>query len=101
MPVQLAGNVKHGGLYEIGFGITLGELVNDIRGGAASGRPVRAVKVGGPLGAYFPPSMFHLPFDYAALAQAGGLIGHAAITVFSHSVEMPQLARYPLAFHPE
>lgn len=71
MPVQLAGNVKHGGLYEIGFGITLGELVNDIGGGTASGRPVRAVQVGGPLGAYFPPSMFDLPFDYEAFAQAG------------------------------
>lgn len=98
MPVQLAGNVKHGGLYEIGFGITLGALVNDIGGGAASGRPVRAVQVGGPLGAYFPPSMFHLPFDYEAFAQAGGLIGHAGITVFDDSVDMAQMARFAMEF---
>lgn len=98
MPVQLAGNVKHGGLYEIGFGITLGELVNGIGGGTASGRPVRAVQVGGPLGAYFPPSMFHLPFDYEAFAQAGGLIGHAGITVFDDSVDMAHMARFAMEF---
>lgn len=98
MPVQLAGNVKHGGLYEIGFGITLGELVNDIGGGTASGRPVRAVQVGGPLGAYFPPSMFHLPFDYEAFAGAGGLIGHAGITVFDDSVDMAHMARFAMEF---
>jgi len=98
MPVQLAGNVKHGGLFEIGFGITLGELVNEIGGGTASGRPVRAVQVGGPLGAYFPPSMFHLPFDYEAFAAAGGLIGHAGITVFDDSVDMAGMARFAMEF---
>jgi formate dehydrogenase iron-sulfur subunit len=98
MPVQLAGNVRHGGLYEIGFGITLGELVNEIGGGTASGGPVRAVQVGGPLGAYFPPSMFHLPFDYEAFAQAGGLIGHAGITVFDDSVDMAHMARFAMEF---
>jgi formate dehydrogenase iron-sulfur subunit len=98
MPVQLAGNVRHGGLYEIGFGITLGELVNDVGGGTASGRPVRAVQVGGPLGAYFPPGMFHLPFDYESFAQAGGLIGHAGITVFDDSVDMAHMARFALEF---
>ncbi|MDE0946054.1 MAG: formate dehydrogenase [Sphingobium sp.] len=98
MPVQLAGNVRHGGLYEIGFGITLGELVNAIGGGTASGRPVRAVQVGGPLGAYFPPGMFHLPFDYEAFAAAGGLIGHAGITVFDDSVDMAHMARFAMEF---
>ncbi len=98
MPVQLAGNVRHGGLFEVAFGITLGELVNDIGGGTESGRPVRAVQVGGPLGAYFPPSMFDLPFDYEAFAQAGGLIGHAGITVFDDSVDMAQMARFAMEF---
>ena len=98
MPIQLAGNVKHGGLYEIGFGITLGELVEDIGGGTASGRPVRAVQVGGPLGAYFPPSKFDLPFDYEAFAAAGGLIGHAGITVFDDSVDMAHMARFAMEF---
>ncbi|ARS26172.1 NADH-ubiquinone oxidoreductase-F iron-sulfur binding region domain-containing protein [Sphingomonas sp. KC8] len=98
MPIQLAGNVRNGGLFEIGFGITLGELVNEIGGGTASGRPVRAVQVGGPLGAYFPPSMFDLPFDYEAFTAAGGLIGHAGITVFDDSVHMAAMARFAMEF---
>jgi len=98
MPIQLAGNVKNGGLYEIGFGVTLGELVEEIGGGTESGRPVRAVQVGGPLGAYFPPSMFDLPFDYESFAAAGGLIGHAGITVFDDSVDMAMMARFAMEF---
>jgi formate dehydrogenase iron-sulfur subunit len=98
MPVQLAGNIKHGGLFEVAFGITLGALVNDIGGGTASGRPVRAVQVGGPLGAYIPPSQFDLPFDYEAFAAADALIGHAGITVFDDSVDMAQMARFALEF---
>ncbi|MEA3028814.1 MAG: formate dehydrogenase iron-sulfur subunit [Sphingomonadales bacterium] len=98
MPIQLAGNIRNGGLFETGFGITLGELVNDIGGGTLSGRPVRAVQVGGPLGAYFPPSMFHLPFDYEAFAAADGLIGHAGIVVFDDSVDMARMARFAMHF---
>jgi formate dehydrogenase iron-sulfur subunit len=98
MPIQLAGNIRHGGLFEVGFGITLGELVNDIGGGTASGRPVRAVQVGGPLGAYHPPSEFHLPFDYEAFAAADGLIGHAGITVFDDAVDMSAQARFAFQF---
>ncbi|WP_375392381.1 NADH-ubiquinone oxidoreductase-F iron-sulfur binding region domain-containing protein [uncultured Sphingomonas sp.] len=98
MPVQIAGNVRNGGLFEVGFGITLGELVNGVGGGTESGRPVRAVQVGGPLGAYFPPSMFHLPFDYEAFAAAGGLIGHAGITVFDDRVDMAHMARFAMEF---
>ncbi len=98
MPVQLAGNVKYGGLFEVGFGITLGELVNDIGGGTESGRPVRCVQVGGPLGAYIPPSRFDLPFDYEAFAAADALIGHAGITVFDDTVNMAQMARFAMEF---
>ena len=98
MPVQLAGNVKHGGLFEVAFGITLGELVNDIGGGTDSGRPVRCVQVGGPLGAYIPPSQFDLPFDYEAFAAADALIGHAGITVFDDTVDMAQMARFAMEF---
>jgi formate dehydrogenase iron-sulfur subunit len=98
MPIQLAGNVRHGGLFEVAFGITLGELVNDIGGGTDSGRPVRCVQVGGPLGAYIPPSQFDLPFDYEAFAAADALIGHAGITVFDDTVDMAQMARFAMEF---
>ncbi len=98
IPIQLAGNLKHGGLYETAFGMTLGQLVNDIGGGTLSGRPVKAVQVGGPLGAYFPPSLFDTVFDYEAFTAAGGLIGHAGIVVFDESVDMLNQARFAMEF---
>lgn len=98
MPVQLAGNIRYGGLYEVPFGITLGELVLGVGGGTASGRPVRAVQVGGPLGAYFPPHLFDTPFDYEAFAAKDGLIGHGGITVFDDTVDMARMARFALEF---
>jgi formate dehydrogenase iron-sulfur subunit len=98
MPIQLAGNIKCGGLFECGFGVTLGELVNDIGGGTRSGRPVRAVQVGGPLGAYFPPSLFGTPFDYEAFAARDGLIGHGGIVVFDDTVDLAKQARFAMEF---
>ena len=98
MPVQLAGNVKFGGLFEAGFGLSLGELVNDIGGGTLSGRPVRAVQVGGPLGAYFPPSLFDTPFDYEAFTARDGLIGHGGIVVFDDTVDLAKQARFAMEF---
>jgi formate dehydrogenase iron-sulfur subunit len=98
MPIQLAGNIRHGGLFETAFGIMLGELVDDIGGGTASGRPVRAVQVGGPLGAYFPRALFDTPFDYEAFAARDGLIGHGGIVVFDDSVDMARQARFAMEF---
>ncbi len=98
MPIQLAGNVKYGGLFETAFGVTLGELVDDIGGGTASGRPVRAVQVGGPLGAYFPRALFDTPFDYEAFAARDGLIGHGGIVVFDDTVDMAKQARFAMEF---
>jgi formate dehydrogenase iron-sulfur subunit len=98
MPIQLAGNIRHGGLFETAFGITLGELVDDIGGGTHTGRPVRAVQVGGPLGAYFPRSLFDTPFDYEAFAARDGLIGHGGIVVFDDSVDMAKQARFAMEF---
>jgi formate dehydrogenase iron-sulfur subunit len=98
MPIQLAGNIKHGGLFETAFGITLGELVDDIGGGTRSGRPVRAVQVGGPLGAYFPRALFDTPFDYEAFAERDGLIGHGGIVVFDDTVDMAKQARFAMEF---
>ena len=98
MPVQLAGNVKRGGLYELAFGVTLRELVFDIGGGTASGRPLRAVQVGGPLGAYFPEHLLDTPLDYKAMSKAGGLLGHGGIVVFDDSVDMARQARFAFEF---
>ncbi|HEV2567103.1 NADH-ubiquinone oxidoreductase-F iron-sulfur binding region domain-containing protein [Sphingomonas sp.] len=98
MPVQLAGNVRHAGLFETAFGLTLGELVYEVGGGTASGRPVKAVQVGGPLGAYFPPALFDTIFDYEAFAARDGLIGHAGVTVFDDSVDMAEQARFAFEF---
>jgi formate dehydrogenase iron-sulfur subunit len=98
MPIQLAGNIKHGGLFETAFGITLGGLVDDIGGGTASGRPVKAVQVGGPLGAYFPRALFDTPFDYETFAKRDGLIGHGGVVVFDDTVDMAKQARFAFEF---
>jgi formate dehydrogenase iron-sulfur subunit len=98
LPFQLAGNIKHGGLVEKAFGITLRELLYDYGGGAASGRPIRAVQVGGPLGAYLPESRFDTPLDYEAFAAVGGMIGHGGVVVFDDTVDMAQMARYAMEF---
>jgi len=98
MPIQLAGNIKNGGLYETAFGVTLGELVDQIGGGTLSGRPVRAVQVGGPLGAYFPRALFDTPFDYEAFAAQDGLIGHGGVVVFDDTVDMAAQARFAFEF---
>jgi len=98
MPIQIAGNVKHGGLFEAAFGITLGEIINDIAGGTATGRPVRAVQAGGPLGAYVPPQQFHLPYDYEAFTKADALIGHGGLVVFDDKVDMAKMARFAMEF---
>jgi formate dehydrogenase iron-sulfur subunit len=98
MPLQLAGNIKYGGLFETAFGVTLGEIIDDIGGGTFTGRPVRAVQVGGPLGAYFPRALFDTPFDYEAFAARDGLIGHGGIVVFDDSVDMSKQARFAMEF---
>ena len=98
IPVQIAGNVKYGGLFETAFGMPLGDLVNDIAGGTASGRPVKAVQVGGPLGAYFTPAQFDTPFGYEEFDGQGGLIGHAGIVVFDDTADMRAMARFAMEF---
>ncbi len=98
MPFQLGGNIKRGGLYELEFGVTLGELVEQWGGGTRSGRPVRAVQVGGPLGAYLTPDHFDIPMTYEALREAGADIGHGGVVVFDDSVDMAQQARYAFEF---
>ncbi len=98
LPIQLAGNVKHPGLVEKAFGVTLRDLVEDYGGGTWSGRPLRAVQVGGPLGAYFPPSMLDLPMDYEAFAAKKGIVGHGGIVVFDDTVDLARQARWAFEF---
>ena len=98
MPIQLAGNLRYRGLFEAAFGLSLGELVDEVAGGTASGRPVRAVQVGGPLGAYFPQALFDTPFDYEAFAARDGLIGHGGVVAFDDTVDMARQARFAMEF---
>ena len=98
MPFQLAGNIKHGGLVEKAFGITIRQAIEDFGGGTMSGRPIRSVQVGGPLGAYFPESLLDTPLDYEAMAAQKGMLGHGGIVVFDDSVDMAQQARFAFEF---
>jgi formate dehydrogenase iron-sulfur subunit len=96
--LQLAGNVKRGGLVERAFGLTVNQLVYDYGGGTSSGRPVRAVQIGGPLGAYLPPSQFDTPLEYEALTAKDALLGHGGVVVFDDTVDMARMARFALEF---
>ena len=98
LPMQLAGNLRYGGLVEKAFGVTLRELLYDFGGGSASGRPIRAVQVGGPLGPYLPESLFDTLVDYEAFAAVGGTVGHGGIVAFDDTVDMAQQARYAMEF---
>lgn len=98
LPLQLAGNIRHGGLVEKAFGVTLRELIDDFGGGTESGRPVRAVQVGGPLGAYLSAAQLDVEIDYEAFAAIGGVLGHGGIVVFDDSVDMAQQARFAMEF---
>jgi formate dehydrogenase iron-sulfur subunit len=98
LPIQLTGNIRRGGLVEKAFGVTLRELLYDWGGGSASGRPIRAVQVGGPLGAYLPESQFDTPLDYEAFASIGAMVGHGGIVAFDDTVDMARMARYAMEF---
>jgi formate dehydrogenase iron-sulfur subunit len=98
LPFQLAGNIKRGGLVEKAFGLTLRELLYDFGGGSATGRPIRAVQVGGPLGAFVPEKLFDTPLDYEAFAQIDGMIGHGGVVAFDDTVDMARMARYAMEF---
>ena len=98
LPIQLAGNIKYGGLIEKAFGVTLRELLYDYGGGSLSGRPIRAVQVGGPLGAYLPESQFDVKCDYEAFTEIKGMLGHGGIVVFDDTVDMAAQARYAMEF---
>lgn len=98
LPIQLAGNIQQGGLVEKAFGITLRDMLYDFGGGTRTGRPIRAVQVGGPLGAYLPESQFDTPLDYEAFIAIGGTLGHGGIVVFDDTVNMLKQARYAMEF---
>jgi formate dehydrogenase iron-sulfur subunit len=98
LPIQLAGNIRHGGLVEKAFGVTLRELLYDFGGGSASGRPIRTVQVGGPLGAYIPEKDFDVQLDYEAFTAIGALVGHGGIVAFDDTVDMAKMARYAMEF---
>jgi formate dehydrogenase iron-sulfur subunit len=98
LTIQLAGNVRRAGLVEKAFGLTLRQAIYDFGGGTASGRPLRAVQVGGPLGAYLSASLLDTPLDYEALADMKGLLGHGGIVVFDDTVDMARQARFAMAF---
>ena len=98
LTIQIAGNVKQGGLVEKAFGLTLRQAIYDFGGGTASGRPLRAVQVGGPLGAYFPESLLDTPLDYEAFTEKKGLLGHGGIVVFDDTVDLARQARFAMEF---
>jgi len=98
LPFQLAGNIKYAGLVETAFGLSLRQLIYDFGGGSRSGRPIKAVQVGGPLGAYIPESQWDAPLEYETYAAMGAVLGHGGIVVHDDTVDMSKMARYAMEF---
>lgn len=98
LPFQLTGNLKQGGLVEKAFGVTLRELLYEFGGGSASGRPLRSVQVGGPLGAYLPESQWDVPLDYEAYIAISAMVGHGGLVAFDDTVDMAKMAGYAMEF---
>jgi len=98
LTIQLAGNIKRGGLVEIPFGVTLREVLEDFGGGTASGKPIKAVQAGGPLGAYIPPAHFDTPMDYEAFKDIGAMVGHGGLVVFDETADLGAMARFAMEF---
>jgi formate dehydrogenase iron-sulfur subunit len=98
LAIQLAGNIKRGGLIELAFGVTLREVVEGYGQGTFSGRPIRAIQVGGPLGAFLPESQWDTPMDYEAFAAIKAMIGHGGIVVFDDTADMAAQARFAMEF---
>ncbi|MCH9010414.1 MAG: formate dehydrogenase, partial [Chloroflexi bacterium] len=98
LPFQISGNIKYGGLVEKAFGLTLRELLYDFGGGSFTGRPIRAVQVGGPLGAYIPESLFDTPLDYESFSGIRAMLGHGGAVAFDDTVDMAQMARFAMEF---
>jgi len=95
---QLAGNIKRGGLVEKAFGVSLKELLYDYGGGSEDGLALKAVQVGGPLGAYLSEKEWDIPLDYEAYSQIGAMVGHGGIVAFSENTDMAEMAEYAMAF---
>lgn len=98
LPFQLAGNIKYAGLVELAFGATLRTLLNDFGGGTRTARPMKAVQVGGPLGAYLPESQWDVPLDYEAFIELGAMLGHGGVVAFDETVDMSEQARFSMEF---
>lgn len=97
-PFQLSGNIKRAGLVELAFGADLQTLLTDFGGGTRTGKPMKAVQVGGPLGAYLPESQWNTALDYESFAEIGAVLGHGGVVVFDDSVDMGEQARFSMAF---
>ena len=98
LPFQISGNIKRGGLVEKAFGMTLRELLYDFGGGSLTGRPIRAVQVGGPLGAYIPEYLFDTPMDYESFSGIHAMLGHGGAVAFDDTVDMARMARFAMEF---
>ncbi|RKX91115.1 MAG: NADH-quinone oxidoreductase subunit F, partial [Spirochaetes bacterium] len=94
----LAGKIKRGGLIEVPMGLSIKEIVEEIGGGTDSGRPVKAVQMGGPAGGCIPARMFDTPIDYDSINETGAIMGSGGLVVMDDKTCMVDVARYFLSF---
>ena len=96
--LALTGCVNNTGLVEVAMGTPIHDVVFNIGGGGANGKPVKAVQTGGPSGGCLPVSKFDLPMDFDALYEAGSMIGSGGMVVMDEGTCMVDVAKYFLKF---
>jgi NADH:ubiquinone oxidoreductase subunit F (NADH-binding)/(2Fe-2S) ferredoxin len=96
--LALTGRIKNTGLVEVAMGTPIRTVIYDIGGGAANGKTIKAVQIGGPSGGCLPESKFDLPIDYDKLADAGSMVGSGGMVVMDEESCMVDVAKYFLGF---
>lgn len=81
---------RHPGLYEVEFGISLRQLVEQIGGGLKRGR-LLGVMIGGPLAGVVPPSLLDTALCYEALQRIGCAVGHGGVIAFSDDTSIAEI----------
>ncbi len=94
----LVGKSRISGLIEVPMGMPLRTIVEEMGGGAAAGKTVKAVQTGGPSGGCIPASLFDTSVDYESLSAVGSIMGSGGMIVMDEDDDMVGIAQFFMEF---